>query len=60
VTYDEIADAIYLLRRRAKQRNPDDALWGLIFEAEALLRGEFTLRTRERIEAELEKALQAK
>jgi hypothetical protein len=59
MTNDEIADAISILRQRAGRRFASDALWHLIFDAEALLKGERTLASRHQIEFEIERALQS-
>jgi hypothetical protein len=59
MTDSEISDAVKILRQRVSRR-PDSSLWDVIFDAEALLRGDRTLASREQIEHWLEQELQIK
>jgi hypothetical protein len=51
------ADLKSLVTRARQCAQPGDTLWDAIFDAEAILRGERSILSREEVEAELTEAL---
>ena len=57
MTDDELKDAVSIMRQRAARAWGQHALWEVIFDVEALLKGEPTQMDRTVIIAEVEEAL---
>jgi hypothetical protein len=55
---DEFEWALYMLRRRAKELGPQDKLWDVVLDGEALLKGEETVWSREKVIAAVTSAIQ--
>jgi len=58
MTDDELRDAIGIMEQRARKGAP--SLWDLILDARALIRGVATIKPRDQIERDIERALQVK
>jgi hypothetical protein len=57
MTDEEIQESINTMRTRAARVGPQHAFWEIIFEAEAMLKGEQTLLDRSEIEMAIFDAL---
>jgi len=57
LTDDDLRDACRIMRKKASRVGSAHAWWDLIYDCEALLRGEQTMMTREQIAVAVERAL---